>query len=171
MFKEYFNLLQEIKNPPNKYQIYVDMDGVLTDFESQVKKTIGKPSSELEIHGDDFFWGEVKKQGFEFWSKMPQTKDFSTLWNFLKPFNPSILSAPASRIDFCVDGKKEWIKNNIGTVRSIFVKASNKKDFATSNSILIDDLEKNINDWKDSGGIGILHKSANQTIKELKKYI
>ena len=34
---------------------------------------------------------------------------------------------------------------------------------------LIDDMERNIQQWKDKGGIGILHTSAADTIKQLKE--
>ena len=35
--------------------------------------------------------------------------------------------------------------------------------------ILIDDMEQTINEWNKGGGIGILHTSAADTIKQLKK--
>jgi len=34
---------------------------------------------------------------------------------------------------------------------------------------LIDDLSKNIAEWKSAGGIGILHKSTGQTLSQLKR--
>ena len=37
--------------------------------------------------------------------------------------------------------------------------------------ILIDDTPKKINAWRKSGGIGILHKSADSTINKLKKIL
>ena len=40
-------------------------------------------------------------------------------------------------------------------------------DFASPNSILIDDREDNIKGWIDAGGIGILHTSADNTINTL----
>ena len=36
-------------------------------------------------------------------------------------------------------------------------------------NLLIDDLPKNIAEWKAAGGTGILHKSVGQTIAQLKK--
>ena len=45
----------------------------------------------------------------------------------------------------------------------------NKKDYADKNSILIDDYSKNIEQWRAAGGIGILHTSAEDTIKQLQK--
>jgi hypothetical protein len=41
--------------------------------------------------------------------------------------------------------------------------------FAAEGKILIDDMEQTIREWRNAGGIGILHTSAADTIKELKK--
>jgi len=45
---------------------------------------------------------------------------------------------------------------------------SQKGMFAFEGSVLIDDRIKNIESWEANGGIGILHTSAAETIKELK---
>ena len=44
-----------------------------------------------------------------------------------------------------------------------------KQLFAAEDKILIDDMEQTINEWNKGGGIGILHTSAADTIKQLKK--
>ena len=36
-------------------------------------------------------------------------------------------------------------------------------------TVLIDDLEKNILEWRAEDGTGILHRTAEETMKELKK--
>jgi hypothetical protein len=41
--------------------------------------------------------------------------------------------------------------------------------FSGKYTILIDDLEKTIKEWHAQGGIGILHTSAADTIKQLKE--
>lgn len=158
--------MNELKS--NKYQIYVDLDGTISDFEKQTKLMTGKTCKELEQQGDEHFWSEIKKAGIEFWSHMPKLPDMDKLWNFLKPYNPKILSAPARSIEFCVEGKKKWIQKHLGNVESIFVRARDKANYSSSSSILIDDLEKNIKAWNEKGGIGILHRNSESTIKQLK---
>jgi hypothetical protein len=44
-----------------------------------------------------------------------------------------------------------------------------KAEYAEPNAILIDDQPKSIDPFIAAGGIGILHTSAANTIKELKK--
>jgi hypothetical protein len=46
---------------------------------------------------------------------------------------------------------------------------ANKQLFAEPNRILIDDMQKTIDEWNAKGGIGIFHSSAANTITELKK--
>jgi hypothetical protein len=48
--------------------------------------------------------------------------------------------------------------------------AQHKKNYAWTNKILVDDYDKNIRAWRGAGGVGILHKNARQTIKELNRY-
>ena len=45
---------------------------------------------------------------------------------------------------------------------------SDMLEYANEHSILIDDMQKNIDQWKAAGGIGILHTNAKDTIKKLK---
>ena len=49
------------------------------------------------------------------------------------------------------------------------VERENKPDYASPTSILIDDYPKNIKEWENKGGIGIVHKSAEQTLRALEK--
>jgi hypothetical protein len=46
---------------------------------------------------------------------------------------------------------------------------SQKKNYASPGSILIDDYEKNTKEFSARGGTGITFKTASQTIAELKK--
>ena len=57
--------------------------------------------------------------------------------------------------------------NNVN--EAIFVKKELKRQYAAQNHILIDDYLDNIKEWREDGGIGILHVTVGQTIKELKQ--
>jgi hypothetical protein len=161
--------MNELKQTP--YKIYVDMDGVLTDFELQTKKLTGFTPQQLQDQGGDKkMWGEIGKHEIGFWKDMPWMDGSKVFWDFVKKFNPKILSAPSRSIDDCKPGKLAWVKNNLGShVVVVFARASEKMNYADSESILIDDLQKNIDGWKSKGGLGILFKSPQQVIKELQK--
>jgi hypothetical protein len=66
-------------------------------------------------------------------------------------------------------GKNLWVKDHIPGTKLIFRQAKNKSDFAEPNSILIDDREDTIMSWKAKNGIGIVYRTTDQTINELKQ--
>ena len=164
-------LINEIAEDKVKYKIFCDSDNVLTDFDNNFKKYSGgiSPREYEDKMGKEKFWSLIdKKVGLEFWEKMERMNDGHELWNYIKNYNPIILSAP-SRDPISSKGKQNWVKNNLPGTKLILAFSDKKKNYAKENYILIDDLEKNIKDWNNSGGIGILHTSTNNTIEQLKK--
>jgi len=152
-----------------EYKIYVDMDGVLTDFNGQFFKYFKRTPEEVHKEGGDpLFWGMVSKGGLEFWSKMPWLGGSKQFWNYVKQFNPTILSAPARSLPQSPKGKKMWVKRELGNVPLILKRAREKKEYADENSVLIDDSQENINGWRSAGGVGILFKSPQQALRDLK---
>lgn len=161
-------LLKYLKEK-KEFKIYVDMDGVLTDFDEQFLRMFKKTSTQVHKEGGDaHFWSVVEKGGLKFWSEMPWMRGSRKFWSYVKQFNPTILSAPARSLPDSPKGKKIWVKRELGGVPLILKRARNKKDYADENSILIDDNMDNISGWKGAGGIGILFKSPEQAIKELR---
>ena len=166
------------------YTIYCDMDGVLCDFDQGYEKLTGESTDEANAKGKSYFWklfresvGENEK---DFWANLPWQPGGEELWNYIKSSSPNILSAPA--VDFnlpqdqqlnpefnqAIQGKKEWISNNLnGVNKEIFVPAFQKVDSVAPNHILIDDMKKNTDAWKAAGGIAILHENYATTKKIL----
>jgi hypothetical protein len=142
------------------------MDGVLVDFEKGYKELTGEDAS-YNTNPEEF-WAPITKAGASFWIKLQWMHDGKQLWEFIKPYNPLLLSAP-SREESSKIGKFTWVKRNIPGTKLILRSAERKQEFATPNSILIDDRADNIQRWKDAGGIGIVHTSAADTIQQLKK--
>lgn len=144
------------------------MDGVLTDFESHTHKLTKKTADELEKN--DSLWDEVQKHGEDFWTNMPWLPGSKKLWEFIKKHKSVfILSAPAKKLPESKTGKIKWVSRELGNVKVILCRAIEKQNYANPKSILIDDLEKNIAQWRSKGGIGILFKNVDQTIRELEK--
>jgi len=132
------------------------MDGVLCDMDKALK--------DLGWNGKDW-WTPIEGKE-DFWINMPWMKDGKKLWKYLKQYTTHILSSP-SRDPMSRSGKKKWCKRELGDVHVYL--SNDKGTYADDRSILIDDREENITDWKKNGGIGILHKSASQTIKEIER--
>lgn len=113
-FKEFC----EQEEPAMKPIIAVDMDGVLCDFKKAFKDLVGEniePNEYEEKYGSNPFWSIISEAGEDFWTNMSWTPDGKVLWNFLKPFEPIILSAP-SKDESSVTGKIKWLKRNIPEV-------------------------------------------------------
>ena len=147
-------------------KLYIDLDGVLCDFEKQFKDLVGISTDEFESkYSEKDFWKVIGEHGENYWSQMPWMKDGKKLWSYVKKFNPTILSTP-SRDKTSETGKIKWIKRELGNVPYILIRE--KEKYANDTSVLVDDLTKKINRWNAKGGIGILHKSADQSIKQLK---
>jgi len=152
------------------YTIYCDMDGVIVDFVKGYKKLTGVDTSTY-VKGNNSFWAPVDKEGPSWWANLEWKSDGPLLWQYIKKYRPNILSSP-SRSASSREGKKAWIKSHIPATqyREILLYPRHEKQlFSGDNHILIDDLEQTINEWNNKGGIGILHTSATNTIKELKK--
>lgn len=171
-----------------KYQIYCDMDGVLTDFEErfrEILKKVGKKyysKEELEgitrpkhfekKFGQGEFWKLIDEQGEDFWAGMPWMPNGQALWDFISPYEPNILSSPSednsSRL-----GKRMWIRENLNPApkKIIFKKAEDKQQHAAPNHILIDDKPSNIAQWAAAGGIALEVKDGEiqSVIKKLKE--
>ena len=152
--------------------IFCDMDGVLTNFMSGVEKYTGS-LEQVDIEKfllSDF--GTSKK----WWASLDPMPDAMKLWKYISKYEVQVLSACPSicKDDKAVmDGKKAWAKKHLKPSPSKvnIVQRRDKKNFARPNSILIDDHIKNVKEWKSAGGIGILHTSTSNTIKQLKQLI
>jgi len=152
-----------------KIELYVDMDGVITDFEKGYEDLTGNPCKGVEEkYGWEHFWKPINEVGYEWWANLPWMSDGKELWNYIKQYSPTILTAPSKGED-CPKGKKIWVKREIGDVPIIIEK--HKYKYSGKNKILIDDTKQKIIDWVDAGGIGILHKSAEDTIKRLEEIL
>ncbi len=159
-----------VSSQPMKYKIYSDMDGVLTDFDRSFEKySKGIPPREYEKKfGKDGFWKLIDGEGkVGFWVGMPWMEDGKQYWDYIKNYDVELLSSP-SRSETSRLGKRLWVRNNLPGIKLHLAQAYNKKNYAEPNHILIDDRESNIEQWKEAGGVGILHKNANDTIKQLK---
>lgn len=166
------------------------MDGVLVDFDTGLLQ-YGLDSNYKQLNIPKKLWSteetehdnkiqEVMKQ-LGFFYNLPAYKDTLVLWNFCRPYRPFILTARPNDVssgDRVADEKWLWITEHLGPIppkQFICCLRSEKKNFINSSNhkhqILVDDLEANCKDWQSVGGIGIIHTTAKNSIKELEKYV
>jgi len=166
----YARELATLREDDVEYKIFSDMDGVLTDFEGRFQKYSNNmlPQDYERKFGLDKFWELVDAEGVAFWVGMPWLEDGKKYWDYIKNYNVELLSSP-SRSETSRLGKRLWVRNNIPGTKLTLAYSANKQKYAAPNHILIDDRKSNIDQWISQGGIGILHTSADDTIRQLQK--
>jgi len=156
-------------------RIYCDMDGVLCDFKKAAEKVTGMPITKWSYVNKEEKWSPIKNTP-RFWHTLPWMPGGQQLWNYIKKYNPHILSAHVEETfdPNCIPGKAYWARTNlgVGNNRINLVKRVQKQNFAKvvgEPAILIDDYKKNTDQFTERGGIGILHTTTSNTINQLKK--
>jgi hypothetical protein len=160
--------LARLREEETEYTIYCDMDSVLVDFDRGYQELTGMTSQQADAKGVETFWDPISKAGAKFWITLDWMPDGKQLWDYIRKYNPILLSAP-SREESSKLGKRVWVKRELPGVKLILKYASQKQEYASPTSILIDDRQKNIDQWEAAGGIGILHTSTPDTIKQLQQ--
>lgn len=108
---------------------------------------------------------------YNFWNQLEWLSDGKTLWDFIKNFNPIILTGPMGKRS--KEAKVDWVAKNLGS-RVPVITTHNKFEYAKykgKQGVLIDDLRKYLDAWEAAGGIGLWKKngvSAQSVIDELK---
>jgi len=156
-------------------KIYLDMDGVIADFNKRYKEQYKMEPKEAEQNKefDKFFDKFIRDGEFATLNLMP---DAMILINYLRGLKvpTEILSSSASekRDPQIRPQKLEWLKTHNIEFNPIIVPGKrHKKEYSNPNSLLIDDTQVNIDQWRREGGIGILHSDALTTINILKMYV
>jgi hypothetical protein len=160
--------LARLREEETQYTIYCDMDSVLVDFDRGYQELTGMTTQQADANGVSAFWDPLTKAGAKFWITLNWMSDGKQLWDYIKKYNPILLSAP-SREESSKLGKRVWVKRELPGTKLILRYASQKQEYASPTSILIDDRQKNIDQWEAAGGIGILHTSTANTIEQLKQ--
>ena len=160
--------LARLREEETEYTIYCDMDGVLVDFDRGYQELTGMTTQQADAIGGDTFWEPLTKAGAKWWITLNWMPDGKQLWDYIKKYNPILLSAP-SREESSKLGKRVWVKRELPGVKLILRYAPQKQEYASPTSVLIDDRQKNIDQWEAAGGIGIFHTSTPNTIEQLKQ--
>lgn len=153
-----------------------DADGVITDFEGLVCKINGVSDMSQLRRGQT--WASVGHYDktvapfFESLEKMPHA---DRLMDFIRQnfVNHYILTAAGYTPRNGPQQKRNWFAREYGRdlVVHVVTGSVDKAQYATPRTILVDDRSKSIDPWVAAGGIGILHKSVDQTIAELQRII
>lgn len=149
-------------------QIYVDLDGVLADFDSHYLKHFGiKPDKAT----DNVDWERIRYVS-NFYADMDGMPDSHDLWEFVSQLKPApiILTGIPSSIPGAEAQKRKWCAEYLGDHIKVITCKSRDKSLVlkdTPGAILIDDWTKYQDLWVAAGGKFIVHTSAADSIKQL----
>ena len=162
--------------------VFLDMDGVITNFNKAVCTEFGLPYPPQ----DYYFFPEIRKEvnefcNMSFWRNLEWMDDGRDILRaimdtfelekvyFLTGIMPNVESGT---------GKLSWISDNLSIYSNrviLHTLGISKSSLAKPNTILIDDYDKNIAEFTAAGGYGILinrpwnagHERADHTVSDL----
>ncbi|MDB4378139.1 hypothetical protein N9Z41_00065 [bacterium] len=174
----YAQELGRLREEENEYKVYLDMDGVLADFDQRFRDISGMEPREFENkYGTKAFWNLIDEENkIKFWVGIPAMPGAADLVNAVKDYNYELLTSPSAKKQSYL-GKILWVKNHTGDVfpskpRINFKRAKEKhliKPELSKTDILIDDREDTIGRWNAAGGTGIVYKNISQVLNDLGK--
>jgi len=172
----YAHELGRLREEESEYKVYLDMDGVLADFDKRFKDLSGIGPSEFESkYGKNKFWDFIDEEHkVSFWVGIEPMPGAADLVNAVKDYNYELLTSPSVKKQSYL-GKILWVRNHTGDIfpskpRINFKKAKEKHEIKSQLSktdILIDDREDTIGRWNAAGGTGIVYKNISQVLNDL----
>jgi len=193
MQQDKYNIEDEasgLLNHTKIHTIYLDMDGVLVDHYGYLAESLNitkqafidqltsfKTKEEKENYIFPLIMQSVEEEAFIKASPLaPCFSKFKLLVDYGLDLglNVEILSSGMHNPDTykeIVRQKQIWLTNNdFNYIKANFVNGSKyKQNYANEHSLLIDDFDRNIQQWTDKNGKAILHVNMETTLAELNK--
>ena len=167
------------------FRIILDMDEVLIDFNKPAHKLLGIPSVpwpwpvgqfNLECY-DEEFWANLT---LEWWRTRSWTHFGKELIDLCKAYvGLENMWLATTMIEPCdlrdVIGKLFWIREECPELLDRLIFCTDKRIMGSTKSVLIDDYQKNIDEFRLAGGYGILvpachnHMHRSDPIKHVRR--
>lgn len=150
--------------------IYLDMDGVLDDFDHQVDNVYHARKANGKCN-----WDIIHKIGSTFWTTIPWLdegkKSYQYVLEFAKKNNLKVGVLSAISFKHAKLAKRQWLEANCPEIDKDLViicdKGVDKWNHLPENGILIDDTQVNIDKCHEVGKAALLYTNTKQLKKDL----
>ncbi|MFP4509023.1 MAG: hypothetical protein ACOC4I_06030 [Spirochaetota bacterium] len=151
------------------FKLFVDLDGVLADFDRGVQDLTGRPPDQL--HPKRMWAAIARADGF--YENLRWMEDGKVLWNAVRSNEPTILTGLPMG-SWAEPQKRAWCARELGPDIPVITcmsrhKAARAAEHTPENAVmvLVDDREKLRESWEAAGGVFILHTDADSSIAAL----
>lgn len=151
------------------WRLFVDLDGVLVDFDSGVRRLFGRGADEVPPKQ---LW-PVLARSAGFYDKLPWTADGRRLWDYCRRRGATILTGVPWG-NWAEAQKLSWCRRELGAEVEVVTCPSREKHLRAQEllrdgerAVLVDDRQKLQADWEEFGGVFVLHRSAAESIAAL----
>ena len=160
--------------------IFLDMDGVVADFDLFASTLLGRPigwhESKHDLTNEE--WSKLASVD-RLYYQLPLMPDATKLVAYVKSlstrFQIGFLTAVPRRttVPSARDDKQAWVNKYFPGMRmDIGPYSHDKQKWCVPGDILVDDRPSNIEQWTNAGGIAIYHTgNVDDTIKRLNEVI
>lgn len=160
-------------------KVYLDMDGVLSDFDRGVRELCGlEPMDQMTATetDNDRLWNAVAKVDHYYGKLEPIPGAGAMLRTLIEKYGDRVeiltgIPKPKRNIQNAGTDKIQWMRRYFGPeIKVNIVYREEKKERCHGKGdILIDDYQKNIDEWIKYGGTGVLFTDADSAIQELQE--
>jgi hypothetical protein len=146
-------------------KLFLDLDGVLADFDRGVQEVTGRRPEELPLKA---MWAALARVP-RFFETLATMEDAEALWRFCAPHHPTILTGlPLG--SWAPEQKRRWVARMLGKhVPVITCMSREKPQWSGPGHVLVDDRASLREGWERKGGIFVHHTSAEQSIAALRR--
>ena len=151
------------------HKLFVDLDGVLVDFDKGVLQVTGSYPSELSPRR---MWSQLARTP-GFYEHLDWMPDGRELWSAVRELEPIILTGLPMGT-WAEPQKRAWCARELGPQVPVITCMSRNKAVRAAEAtpqdatpVLIDDRERLREAWQEMGGVFILHESAQSSITRL----
>lgn len=157
--------------------LYLDMDGVVADFDEYVMRTLGVPPSNglfnhetwKKLAANPRIYRDLKKTPYAD-NLVEYCKKFCQTYGYDLKFLTAI--PKGNDMPWAFHDKMTWALFFFPDIPVMFGPYSkDKHHHCEDGDILIDDRRSNIEEWQAAGGVGILHTDFETTVTEFEQRV